>query len=82
MRRRIAKNLVKRDEGQKPQRAANKYLEKQESLPAIAAVLIMGCWGKKDRFRRTIPHCEKDSCWCFRSSLPLATDSKEDEKMR
>ena len=76
VRRRIAKNLVKRDERQKPQRTANKYLEKQESLPAIATVLIMGCWGKKERFRRTISHCEKDSCWCFRSSLPLARENR------
>ena len=82
--RRIVKNLVKGDEGWKPQRTANKYLEKQEPLPAIAAVLIMGCWGKKERFRRTISHCKKDSSWCLRSSLPLAREniSKENEKMR
>ena len=76
VRRRTVKNLVKGDEGWKPQRTANKYLEKQEPLPAIAAVLIMGCWGKKERFRRTISHCKKDSSWCLRSSLPLARENR------
>lgn len=71
---RTVRKLVKGDEGWKPQRMATKSLARRDSLTAVAAVelqLIVGCWGRKQRFRRTVPQCEKDSCWCLRSSLPL-----------
>ena len=80
-------NLPREIRGWKPNRTATKSLGRWNSFSAVAPLqflLMLGCRGRQERFRRSVPHWEKDLGRCFRSFLALARkmDSKESEKLR
>ena len=84
---RTIRKLAKGDKGWKPNRTATKSLGRWNSFSAVAPLqflLMVGCRGRQERFRRSVPHWEKDLGRCFRSFLALARkmDSKESEKLR
>ena len=81
------RNFVKGGEGWKPTRTATKSLGRQESLSAVAELqflLMLGCWGRKERFQGLF-HLEKKTCvGASEASCPLQRkmDSKEGGKLR